>query len=208
MKNTLLLLTATVVLITSCTDNDNYRPVNRYYDCSLLDYLKQNSQYDSLVLMIQKAGLENLYSGKMQDYPELTFFAFTNASLVIYMQQTFSPDGERLYWQINDIPDKTCRDLLLSHTITKKYKRDDFGFEIKGTLSGGTLLPNLLDDTVRIYRIKTDFYGTADIGIPRLAIHFKANGAIENLATYNQEMQNAVLHTLATTSLITEQTKE
>ena len=193
-----------LAVVAGCEDKEEegLRPVVRYHDCSLWDYLQQTEEFDSLAVMIRRAGLEDLYAGRDAAHPSVSVFAPTNLNMVIYLQQTTGPDGERLYRRIADVPEQTCRDIVLSYTIDGKHRKADFGFEVAGTLTGGTEVENLLGDTVRIYRIKTDFYGTADVGIPLLALHFKQSGAMADVESADQETQNGMVHSLAYTTLV------
>lgn len=78
-----------IVLIASflweCDDNYFHDTglANGVHDCTMWEYLRSDHEnWDSTVLLIQRAGLVPLFEGKSAEYPEITFFGPTNLSII------------------------------------------------------------------------------------------------------------------------------
>lgn len=201
MKKIIYILALLPIILASCVDNNFHDTglANGDHDCSLLDYLKSDHKnYDSLVPLIQQAGLEQLFEGNDPASPEITFFAPTNMSIIHYLDNNKDDSGNRLYTSVSDIPANECRQMLLSYIITGKHKRTDFAYEVKGTLEGGTPYTTLTNLTLRAYRIKGSWNGVSDIGPDGIGIHFIESGFIGRIASGDINTINAVVHALST----------
>ena len=72
------------------------------HDCSMWDYFKkQPRDWDSTRVMIQHAGLQDLFEGK-GEYGQITFLAPSNLAIMTYM---FNNNFRR----VNEIPAAECR---------------------------------------------------------------------------------------------------
>ena len=57
---------------------------NGVYDGTAWEYMQAgHGNWDSLVIMIRKAGLADLFDGKDPDCPQMTVFGLTNLSIVL-----------------------------------------------------------------------------------------------------------------------------
>ena len=86
--------------------------------------------------------------------------------------------------------------MVLSHIIPGKHLQEAFEYEIKGTLDGGTKVPNMIGNELRIYRIKGIFNGTPDIGADKLGVHSQKYGHMAVVASCNIQANNGVVHSL------------
>lgn len=202
MKDILLVLAVCTCVLTGC-EKDTFHDTgtaNGVFEGSLYEYLKSDPKnYDSLVMMIDRAGLVELIAGRDADFPEITFFAPKNMNIIRYLWETTDEDGNRLYNRVADVPEAECREIVLSYIVVGKHKREDFGYEVKGTLEGGTLYSTLTDLKLRAYRTKGSWNGITDAGADGIGIHFKASGHIANVATGDLCTDNAVVHALSST---------
>ena len=202
MKNISLVLT--IAALMACCDNDNYIDSGihvRKHDCTVWEYFQtDHANWDSLVVMIKHANMIGYFDGTNKD--EVTIFAPTNHSINQYLFQTLGDDWERLYEKVTDIPADECREMLLSYMIRGKKFLQDFDHEVKGTLTGGTMVQALSGIDLRVYRITSSFYDIPDIGAEKLA--FQApDGYIGTVASCNIEMNNGVVHSLDATCMFT-----
>lgn len=121
-KGALLLF---ILHLCSCTQY-NYidgGQANGVHDCSMWDYFKkQPRDWDSVMLMIDHAGMRDIFEGK-GEYKQITFFGLTNYSIRRSMMDhnknldKNDPD----YWNsISDIPVGKCRDILQRLVIPQR----------------------------------------------------------------------------------------
>lgn len=165
------------------------------HDCSMLEYMEndRSNNWDSAVVAIRYCNLADIFNGTNPEYKDgITFTGFTNFSVSKYL-------FENGYKRITDIPAGICSDMVLSHVVKGRYMQEDFDYEIKGTLDGGTKLPNLVGDTLRLYRIKTPFMGTPDIGAEKMGVHSKKYGHMAVVASCNIQTTNGIVHSLRST---------
>lgn len=139
-----------IVILASCK-KDEYKNdggiSKAYVDMTTYDYLKSNPQFDSLVKVIDKAGLKDVVNG------DVTFFVTNNYGIAEYV---WAKKGERAQqigtenfdFGIKDIPSQELSDSLKNYLFSGKINRDQI------TLSG-KLYNSLLGVTPNIqYMIK------------------------------------------------------
>lgn len=199
-----ILIIWVVILICSCSKDDYFHDSGKAdgkFDGSVMEYLESDTKnnWDSAVVIIRRAGLEDLFRGKDPDYPEITFFGFKNFSVAQYLFNTLDEDGHPLYNCIADIPADQCRKMVLCHVVAGKYMMQDFDYEIKGTHDGGTWKENLAGTRLRIYRIQNSFNGIPDLGAEKLAFESETTQISVIVASCNIEPENGVVHSLRTT---------
>lgn len=199
-----LLYILVAVLMYGCNEDDYFRDsgkANAKFDGSILEYLESDTKnnWDSAVVIIRHAGLEDLFRGKDPDYPQITFFGFTNYSVAQYLFNTLDGEGNQLYNRIADMPVDLCRKMVLCHVIAGKNMMQDFDYEIKGTHDGGTWKENLAGTKLRIYRIQNSFNGIPDMGVEKLAFESETTQLSAIVASCNIEPNNGVVHSLRTT---------
>lgn len=125
------------------------------FDGTAWEYMQAgHGNWDSLVIMIRKAGLADLFDGKDPDCPQMTVFGLTNLSIVQFLLRTTDGEGELVYRSVADMPDALCREILLSYVIAGRHVRVDFPYEVQGTLEGGTVFETLNGLDLRVYRVK------------------------------------------------------
>ena len=104
MKNIGIILVLLSLL--SCETKYNYIDsglADGRFDGTIYDYLRSNSyDWDSTLLLVERAGLEGLFQGKQTGYEKITFWGPTNLSVLRWMI-------EQGYNAIREIPEATCR---------------------------------------------------------------------------------------------------
>ncbi|HEX8608556.1 MAG TPA: hypothetical protein VF679_07955, partial [Pedobacter sp.] len=120
---------------------------NAYVDMTTYDYLKSNPKFDSLVKVIDRAGLKDAVNG------DVTFFITTNYGIVDYVrakknERAQQIGNENFDFGIKDIPAKELSDSLKTYLFAGKINRDQI------TVSG-KLYNSLLGPTTNVqYQIK------------------------------------------------------
>lgn len=194
-------LIAAVFSFTGCDDNYvDTGLANGNHDCSMYEYfLSDHSNWDSLVLLIQRADLVELVSGKDSDHPEITMLGITNLSMKSTLLSTLDDEGNQKYRRIADLPQALCRDLVLSHTFDKRMLRTQFAPEIKGTLEGGTLITTLSGREIRVYLKEGNEWGI-DLGSNAIGVEFKTPAnIIADVASGDIQTLNGAVHSMAYT---------
>ncbi len=94
--------------------------------------------------------------------------------------------------------------MLLSHVVPGRMMKTDFDYEVKGTLTGGTMVTTLSGVELRVYRTRSEYGGVPDIGAEGLAIHAIISGQMASVASANIETRSGVVHSLSYTYQFTE----
>ena len=89
------------------------------FNGNMYEYFQANHyDWDSLVLMIDRAGLKDVFTGERAGFEKITFFGPTNLSILRWMI-------EQGYNAVREIPEATCRELILRHIVAGIHWRDD-----------------------------------------------------------------------------------
>ena len=183
-----------------CSCEDYYRDsglANGKHDCTMWEYFEsQPGDWDSTMILIEHAGLKDVFDGTNPDYKEITFFGMTNLSIEQLLVKTIDDDWEPIYNRVKDIPVDLCREMLLSHVVAGKLMKSGCDYEERGTLTGGTTVKTLSGIELRIYRTQSSYSGIPDIGAEGLAIHAPVSGQMATIASADIEVTNGVVHSL------------
>ncbi|WP_455509367.1 fasciclin domain-containing protein [Butyricimonas paravirosa] len=183
-----------------CSCEDYYHDsglANGKHDCTMWEYFEsQPGDWDSTMILIEHAGLKDVFDGTNPDYKEITFFGMTNLSIEQLLVKMIDDDWEPIYNRVKDIPVDLCREMLLSHIIPGKMMKTGFDYEVKGTLMGGTMVTTLSGVELRVYRTKSSYGGVPDIGAEGLKIHAPVSGNMASIASADIEVTNGVVHAL------------
>lgn len=103
---------------------------NGEFDGNMYEYFQANHyDWDTLVLMIDKAGLKDVFTGEREGYEKITFFGPTDNTIRSWMYEKKTrtevsyielPDGTRIpinkqvevkppYYTVDEIPVDSCR---------------------------------------------------------------------------------------------------
>lgn len=135
-----------------------------YHDCSIMDYLRKDDYlWGYTVKMIEYAGLTDLFEGKVDSLPEITFLGIPSMSVerLVYEYEVDS---------VSDLSRNKCRRILLQHVAKGKILKDSVDFRnmdyyINDPLQdGGTDVTMLYGNVVRFYREKSEYQGVPDAG--------------------------------------------
>lgn len=199
MKKYITIWLGLLLAFSACDDNYYHDSglANGKHDCTMWEYFQTDHEnWDSTMVLIEHAGLKDVFDGTNPDYKEITFFGVTNLSINQFLFKTIDEDWEPLYNRIEDIPVELCREMLLSHVVMGKMMKTGFEHEVKGTLTGGTIVKTLSGIELRAYRVKSEYNGIPDIGAESLAIHAIVSGQMATVASADIEVTNGVVHSL------------
>ena len=101
-----------------------------YYDGTIMEYLRSNTeQWGYTVQMIERAGLTDLFEGRVDTVPTMTFFAPPSFAVYRYLMDCkYKGVTEDRYESIEDMPVELCRELILKHVVVGKYLKENIGF--------------------------------------------------------------------------------
>ena len=192
----ILLSIFVIGLLTSCDPKSNYIDTgisNGKHDCSMLEYFHTSSyNWDSLLVMIQHAELENLFEGKEPGYEQITFWGPTNHSIRRYMLN-------RDIAKISDMSKAFCKQIILMHFVKKRIMKDEINFRIpdaSGKIIGATEMTTEGGVTLLSYREKSKYGGVADAGAVSLYLFSKNADTQIPLASPDIETLTGVVHSL------------
>ena len=185
---------ALIVLLGSCT-KWNYHEgelANGVHDCSMWEYLHtQPWDWDSTIIMIEHAGLKDLFEGK-GEHEQITFLGVTNYSIRLYMI-------ENGYEKVTDIPVEFCQNTLSKLIIPQRVmladvprgKRDEYTGEESDGIEYRTLGGRLF-----MWTYQQPFEGVPDMG--EISLHFFARGGTAVHRIYSTDIQtnNGVVQAL------------
>lgn len=127
----IILILSAGIAMTSCTKWNYHDGGTAYgvHDCSMWDYFaKQPRDWDSTRVMIQHAGLQDLFEGNGQ-YRQITFLAPGNLAIMTYL-------FDNGYNQVKDIPAAECRRLLQKLIVPRRIMVNDIPRGSRSTSTG------------------------------------------------------------------------
>ena len=202
-----------VVMLSLGACETNYGTINTglangKFDGSMYEYFQANHyDWDSLVLMIDRAGLKDVFTGERAGYEKITFFGPTNNTIRLWMyksEQRWDPDlGQivvikKAYQRVDEIPVEDCHRLVMEHVVKGFYMRDDIPegtLSETGTREGGTTLTGVEGNSFWIYSYRGQYQGIQGQGAVSLKLVSEIGQEIK-VASSNLESDNGVVHSL------------
>lgn len=183
---------------------------NGVHECTMWEYFHTDSyNWDSTILMIERAGLRPLFDGTGQ-YKQITFFGLTNLSIERHIQnhnKRLQPT-DKTYWHgVNDIPVSECKDILEKLVVPVRFMLDDVpeGQRVQGVEDGVAvwlerdgMVCQCVRGSLFVWTVKEAFGGVEDAGAAVLYMASRnMNGtAAERVASTNIQTDNGVVHAL------------
>ena len=195
MKNIGIILV--LLSLFSCETKYNYIDsglANGRFDGTMYDYLHSNSyDWDSTLLLVERAGLEDLFQGKQAGYEKITFFGPTNLSILRWMI-------EQGYNAVREIPEATCRELILRHIVAGIHWRDDIprGEQGLGETQGkgGEVFTSAFGTKFWVYSFQDTYHDIPDVGPVYLYVTSFDTRTQIDVASTDIETDNGVVHSL------------
>ncbi len=186
-----------LVLLGGCNTDYNYIDsglANGRFDGNMYEYFRANRyDWDSTRVMIERAGLVDLFEGKRAGYEKITFFGPTTFSILRWML-------EKRYERIADIPVELCEELILCHVVKGIQMRDDIprGERIANQAQGkgGVVLTSAFGSQMWVYSFREPYEDIPDVGPVVLYISSFVSQSYINVISTNIESDNGVVHSL------------
>ncbi len=165
---------------------------NPYFEGDMYEYLNSDSyNWDSVVLMIDRAGLQQMFRTE-----NITFMGLTNHTIRQWLIQG-GKGYEYGYRQIADIPVNMCKAIILSHTIDGKHLRDDIArveLNEKGEyVGGGEKFVTHYGNTIWLWTKQSPYMGVDGLGPVYLCM---TNLATNTIASADIQPYNGVVHSM------------
>ena len=136
---TIILILCCVGILSACTQQDviNSGVSSPYHDCNMMDYMRGDTyNWELTVQMIEHAGLTDLFEGKVDSMPVITFWGIPSYSIQRFIFDSHeNEDLTKVYTKVSDIPKSLCREFLLKHVTKGKILKEDIAYKIKNSRS-------------------------------------------------------------------------
>lgn len=201
MKNILYLFVAVIAMActTSCTKYDFVETgtANGIHNTTMWEYFKTDSyDWDSLMVMAQHAGLQDVFEGTSKYGKNLTFLGITNHSIRRYIL-------DNGYNRVTDIPVEDCRRFILNSILDERIDMDSF---LPGTAStdqsvsiigtGGKKYTALSGKILWIYTFNDPYGGVPGAGPKRIHIVSEDAQKSTTVASSNIMTETGIVHSL------------
>ena len=143
-----------VLLFTACKKDDHFKggsPTNAQTDLTTYDYLKANPLFDTLISLIDKAGLKETVNSNV------TFMAPTDYSIKQFLKARTKElqlelNDENVQYTLDSLKTPELRDSLMAYIFDGKIQRSDLSLEQQ-------LYKNKMGEDFSIRLKKSDDYG-------------------------------------------------
>lgn len=195
----ILLAISIVLTIVSCTTDYNMNNTglaNGKFDGTMYDYFHSDSyNWDSLIIMIDRAGLQDLFNGEVEGYEEITFWGPTNNSIRRWMLE----GGTGVPKRLKDLSPEECRKYVMAHVVKGKTMLNDIprGTINMGSVSGGmTMYGEDNKNEMWVYTEQLPYNGVIDVGAVIIKIRSMRTLVDIDIASCNIEPTTGVIHSL------------
>ena len=193
----ILLAISIVLTIVSCTTDYNMNNTglaNGKFDGTMYDYFHSDSyNWDSLIIMIDRAGLQDLFNGEVEGYEEITFWGPTNNSIRRWMLE----GGTGVPKRLKDLSPEECRKYVMAHVVKGKTMLNDIprGTINMGSVSGGmTMYGEDNKNEMWVYTEQLPYNGVIDVGAVIIKIRSMRTLVDIDIASCNIEPTTGVVH--------------
>ena len=192
------LVIAGLITAVSCQTKWNYVDtglVNGRFDGTMYEYFHSNHyDWDSTLVLIEMAGLRDLFDGKDPEFKQVTFLGPTNHSIRRWMK-------EKKITSLRTLESEKCRAIILRHVIKGKYMRDDIPAgkqeNSQQVGEGGQLFTSAGGANLWLYTFKEEYQGVAGTGSLNIYMYSVDKKVNIDIASSNIEPDNGVVHSLS-----------
>lgn len=167
-----------------------------YHQCSIMEYLRGDEyNWHLTTKMIERAELVDLFEGKVDSLPEITFLAIPSYSIERYLLDNNLNDVEELSVEF-------CRTTILNHVIKGSYLKCDIAYRDLNYIitdpmqKGGTPLKSLGGKQLIAYVDKTEYGGVPEAGAEIMYLYSVSAQIQVPLASPDIQPLNGVVHAL------------
>lgn len=198
MKKILLAIGIVWVVMSCSTDYNmnNTGLADGKFDGTMYEYFHSDSyNWDSLLIMIDRAGLQDLFNGQVEGYEQITFWGPTNHSIRRWMLEGKEGAPECL----KDLSPEECRKYVMAHVVKGKYMLDDIPRGTVGmeSVSGGmTMYGGDNNNEMWVYTEQMPYNGVINVGAVVINIRSMRTLTDIDIASCNIEPTTGVVHSL------------
>ncbi|MDR6782323.1 hypothetical protein ABIE26_001189 [Pedobacter africanus] len=189
-----------VSLLVACTKQNviDTGVSKAHFDGTIMQYLRQDDyNWKLTVQMIERAGLTDLFEGKLSDHKNITFLGFTSYTVLQYLYANKMDS-------VNQLSVTFCKETLLKHIVKRKILKEDVPFRARQYLIYAAEQPAnkyLTMHTeggaeIRAYLEHSDFAGVPDAGPVSMFLYSMTGNTFIPLASPNIQPNNGVVHSL------------
>lgn len=209
------LMAAAVLLMMNLCSCTKYEYIdtgrsNGVHDCTMWEYFHSDSyNWDSTILMIERAGLRSLFDGT-GEYKQITFFGLTNLSIERHIQnhnKRLKPTDPTYWHGVKDIPVLQCKDILKKLVVPVRFMCEEVpeGRRLQKTVDGvsawteeGGRVYDALVGSLFVWVIRDEYHGITNAGARLLYIASRnqQGTATERIASTDIQTTNGVVHAL------------
>lgn len=198
-----------LIVIHSCTKY-NYIDTgvaNGIHDCSMWEYMaKQPYDWDSTRILIEQAGMREIFEGKNSKYGQITFLGVTNHVIRRYMLEHNSKYKNEQYAKVKDIPSNFAKQILEKLIIPKRLMVKDIprGNRHKELVNGipswiesGGGMYNSISEKYFMYTFQSSFSNIQDVG--SVSLYFNTIGSNKSsiiIVSSDIQTDNGIVHAL------------
>lgn len=183
---------------------------NGVHDCTMWEYFHKDSyNWDSTILMIERAGLRSLFDGT-GEHKQITFFGLTNLSIERHIRnhnKNLSPSSKDYWRGVKDIPVAQCQDIIEKLVVPRRFMLDDVprGRRVQENEDGVTVWKNIdgmhtpcIRGELFVWTVQSDWAGMDKVGAVTLwiASENKKGTLSEVIASSDIQTTNGVVHSL------------
>lgn len=202
----LILIAIAIAGLSACTKQTviNTGVANAHVSGTMLEFMRRDDyNWQLTVQLIERAGLQDLFDGKVDSMKEFTFLGFKSYSVQRYLfDSQYKDSSAGKFGSVADIPVSLARALILRHVIKGKHLKDDIAFRDKQyqisdpKQTGGTKFTTLGGNLVWLYKEGSDYGGVPDAGPVSLKVYSITKSRIIPMATPDIQPTNGVIHAL------------
>lgn len=198
MKKIITVLLLIMSMASACTKQTviDSGVCSPYHDCSIMDYLRKSEyEWGFTVQLIERAGLTDLFEGRVDSLPEITFLGIPSMSVERYLY-------DRNLESVQDISAEECRLMVLQHVAKGKILRNDVEFRnMEYTINapeqtGGTDVKMLFGNVIRFYREHSDYKDVPNAGAVTLSLWTLGRDQQVPMSSSDIQPLNGVVHAL------------
>lgn len=202
MKN-FLLIAAVALCMVGCGTKYNYDDTGTaspYFKGNIYQYLQSKPyDWDTIVRIINRAQLQGIF-----ERDKITFLGPPNHALRKWFIQGGEGHDKFGYKCVNDIPEATCRAIVLSHVVDGKMLRDQIErakYDSKGNrVGGGRTVTTRRGNKILLWTKQEPYMGVPDMGPVHLMMTtLKSDGSeirTNQFASPDIQPKNGVVHAI------------
>ena len=182
--------------IVSCTTKYDIKDTgvaNGKHDMTMYEYFQTDSyNWDSLLVMINKAELQDLFEGKREGFENITFWGPTNHSIRRWML-------ENNINSLADVSQQDCERMVLAHVVKGRTMLDDIprGVVNVDGLSGGMEMKGSDNDNLMLaWTEQLPYNGVIGVGAVIINLRSLRTTTDIDIASSNIETNTGVVHSL------------